>query len=152
HHVRRRERVPMRSLPFLLLAACVSHIGPYKPKERHYAPGIYASNGKSHGASIYAEGNRGLFEDDRAGRVGDIIIIVINENDAGSHGATSKLARDGKNDFSAAATLGILPALQKAYPGLDPSQLLSTASKSSFDGTGQVTRNGKLTGTLPVRV
>ena len=142
----------MRALPFLLAAACVSHIAPYKPKERHYDRGIYASNGQAHGPSLYTEGNRGLFEDDRASRVGDIIIIKIEETDAGSHEASSKLAKDGKNDYSAAATLGLLPALQKAYPALDPSQLLSTASKTSFDGSGTVTRSGKLSGTLPVRV
>src|SRR5262249_46495392 len=45
-----------------------------------------------------------------------------------------------------------LPALQKVYPGLDPSKLLATASKSSFDGSGAVSRSGKLSGTLPVRV
>jgi len=142
----------MRALLPLLCAACVTHIAPYKPKERKYDRGIYASNGKPRGASIYVEGNRGLFEDDRASRVGDIIIIKIDEADAGSHAATSKLARDGKNDYSAAATLGLLPALQKAYPALDPSQLLSTASKTNFDGSGQISRSGKLTGTLPVRV
>jgi flagellar L-ring protein precursor FlgH len=136
----------------VLASGCVSHIGPYKPKVRKYDPGVYAPAVHPSGASLYVEGTRGLFEDDRAGRVGDIVIVRIDESEAGSHNATSKLARKGTNDASAPGTLGLLPALQKLVPGLDPAQLLSTASSSSFDGSGAVTRSGKLSGTLPVRV
>lgn len=143
---------PLLVLPLLMTAACVSHIAPYKPKVRKYDPGIYASAVHPSGASLYVEGARGLFEDDRAGRVGDIVTIKIDETDAGTHEATSKLARKGSNDMSAGGTLGLLPALAKVYPGLDPSKLISTSTANNFDGSGTVSRSGKLTGTLPVRV
>ncbi len=141
-----------RILLLCALSGCVSHIGPYKPKTRTYDPGVYAPAVHPSGASLYVEGSRGLFEDDRAGRVGDIVIIRIDETEQGSHNATSKLARKSSNDASAPGTLGLLPALQKLYPGLDPANLISTATNGSFDGQGAVTRSGKLSGTLPVRV
>ena len=140
------------ALLLVLASACTGHIAPYKPKVRKYDPGVYAAAVHPSGASLYVDGARGLFEDDRAGRIGDIVIIKIDETDAGSHEATSKLARKGANDASAPATLGLLGAIQKAYPSLDPTNLLSTATNSSFDGSGATTRSGKLSGTLPVRV
>lgn len=140
------------SLLLVLASGCAGHIAPYKPKVRHYDPGVYAAAVHPSGASLYVDGSRGLFEDDRAGRVGDIVIIKIDENESGSHDATSKLAHKNANDASAPGTLGLLGALQKVYPGLDPANLLSTATNGSFDGSGAVTRSGKLTGTLPVRV
>jgi len=143
----------MKRLVLLLLCSgCVSHIAAYKPKVRHYDPGVYATATHPSGASLYVDGSRGLFEDDRAGRVGDIVIIRIDENEAGSHEASSKLAHKNTNDASAPGTLGLLPALAKLYPGLDPTNLISTATNRNFDGSGAVTRSGKLTGTLPVRV
>jgi flagellar L-ring protein FlgH len=142
-----------RSLVLLaLVASCgTSHIE-YKPKVRKYDPGAYAAATHPSGASLYVDGARGIFEDDRAGRVGDILIIKIDESDAGTHDATSKLARKGTNDMSAPGTLGLLSVLQKAYPDLDPTKLLSTATNQNYDGQGSVSRSGKLTGTLPVRV
>jgi flagellar L-ring protein precursor FlgH len=136
----------------LLCTGCTGHIAPYKAKVRHFDPGVYAASEHPSGASLYVVGSRGLFEDDRAGRVGDVVTIIINENEAGSHEATSKLAHKSANDASAPGTLGLLGALQKVYPGLDPTSLLSTATNGTFDGSGAVTRSGKLTGTLPVRV
>ncbi len=143
---------PLLLLSILFSCGCVGHIAPYKPKVRKYDPGVYAARDRASGSSLYVDGSRGLFEDDRAGRVGDIVIIKIDETDAGSHEATSKLARKGANEASAPSTLGLLGAVQKAYPSLDPSSLLSTSTNSSFDGAGATTRSGKLSGTLPVRV
>jgi flagellar L-ring protein FlgH len=141
-----------RLLLTLLLCACgTSHIE-YKPKVRKYDPGAYAQTTPSAGSSLFVNGTRGLFEDDRAGRVGDIVIIKIDESDAGTHDATSKLARKGTNDMSVPGSLGLLGAVAKAYPDLDPTKLLSTATAQNYDGQGTVSRSGKLTGTLPVRV
>ncbi len=139
-------------LALLLATGCATHIAPYKPKVRKFDPGVYAAAPRPVGASLYAEGGRGLFEDDRASRVGDVLIIRIDESDSGSREATSNLAKKNDIEHGAPATMGLLPALAKAYPGLDPAQLLSISSSSSFKGNGQIERSGRVRGTLPVRV
>jgi len=48
--------------------------------------------------------------------------------------------------------LGIVPALKKAYPDIDPGKLIEFASKSGFSGAGDTARNGELTGSIAVRV
>ena len=48
--------------------------------------------------------------------------------------------------------LGLIPALRTAYPELDPTRLLELASRSSFTGNGNTTRNGDLSGSIAVRV
>jgi flagellar L-ring protein precursor FlgH len=48
--------------------------------------------------------------------------------------------------------LGIVPALQKAYPTMNPSQLAAFASTMGFTGAGSTERSGQLTGSIAVRV
>jgi len=48
--------------------------------------------------------------------------------------------------------LGVVPALKKAYPNMDPEKLLEFASKSNFKGDGTTARKGQLTANIAVRV
>ena len=48
--------------------------------------------------------------------------------------------------------LGLVPALKKAYPDIDPSKLIDFASKSNFAGAGDTARAGQLNGNIAVRV
>ena len=48
--------------------------------------------------------------------------------------------------------LGLLPALKKAYPNVDPATLVEFASKSAFAGEGNTARKGVLSGSIAVRV
>ena len=45
-----------------------------------------------------------------------------------------------------------MPALKKAYPNMDPSELVKMASSFDFDGSGKTERAGKLNGLIGVRV
>jgi flagellar L-ring protein precursor FlgH len=139
-------------LALLLAAGCATHIAPYKPKTRKYVPGEYASSSHATGASLYVEGQRGLFEDDRASRVGDIIVVRIVESETGTHSATAKLARKSESDYGVPSSGGILNEVTKKAANFDPSSILSTSSNSSHDGSGTVERRGTLTATLPVRI
>ncbi len=134
------------------LAGCVSHIAPYRPKHRRFEAGEYGKATKPRAGSLYASGQRGLFEDDRAGRVGDILLVRIDESENASRDATSKLSRSGKSKYGVPASFGILEQVQAKYPGLDPGALFGTESESSFDGQGQVKRGGKLNASLAVRI
>ncbi len=136
----------------ILATACTTHVAPYKPKRRSFDAGDYeASQPVGSGGSLYA-GSGGLFEDDIARRLGDILVIRIDENEVASRSATTKLDKKDEANYGVPAVVGVLAALQTKYPDVDPSALFSTESKMSFAGAGATERKGKLNATLPVRV
>jgi flagellar L-ring protein FlgH len=135
----------------LALTACVTHIAPYQPKHRHFDAGEYAKASGPGGGSLYG-GTGGLFDDGSAKNVGDIVVIRIDERENASRDASTKLSKDDEAKYGMPAAVGLLSALQKKYPDLDPSQLLSTTSNVKFSGSGSIERKGTLTAMLPVRV
>jgi flagellar L-ring protein precursor FlgH len=148
----------MKSISFLglalLLGGCAGpprHIMPYSPKARDFDPGEYAERPEPTPGSLYAD-QRGLFEDDRARRVGDLLVIEIDERETASRTSTTKLGRNSKNAFGAPQALGLMAKLKRNFPDIDPAQLLALSSDHTFKGNGQTQRSGRLTATLPVRV
>ncbi len=135
----------------ILMSACTTHIAPYRPKHRTFDPGDYPASTTARRGSIYAGGG-GLIEDDVAQQVGDIVVIRIDERDAASRAGTTKLDKTDTANYGVPAAVGLLAALQRKYPNVDPAQLFATASDMSFSGAGTTERKGALTATLPVRV
>ena len=130
---------------------CVSHIAPYSPKVRDYEVGEYDTRGPKPGSnSLYGANHASLYEDDRARRIGDVVIIQISEQDSAQHDASTKL--DKKSNLSIGISGGLVDALQKVVPAVQLAQLLGTNNTSSFAGDGTIQRHGTLTATLPVRV
>jgi flagellar L-ring protein precursor FlgH len=132
-------------------AACTTHIAPYQAKHRTFDPGDYGPEPHGSAGSLYAGGN-GLFEDDVASRVGDILVIRIDERDTASRAASTKLDKSDSATYGLPAAVGLLAALQKKYPDVDPSQLFSSSQEMAFAGAGTTQRKGTLSATLPVRV
>jgi flagellar L-ring protein FlgH len=144
----------MKALLFALVATagCASHIAPYHAKHRTFEKTNFgARNAAAHG-SLYAQGEGGLFEDPIAGRVGDILVIKIDEKDLASHQADTKLDKSDATSYGMPNALGFVAALQKKYPGVDPTKLFSSTTDQKFTGAGAVNRQGQVTATLPVRV
>ena len=139
-----------------LVAGCgPNHIQPFTARDRKYAPGEYAAtraDAKPASGSIYSEAQPGYLEDTRALRVGDIAMVKINENAQASGGATTNLKKDTSRSAGVDSMLGLVPAIKKAYPNIDPSQLLKMASSFDFDGEGKTERAGTLTAMIGVRV
>jgi flagellar L-ring protein precursor FlgH len=136
----------------VLWAGCVTHIAPYKPKKRRFDPGAYGKQPTASAGSLYAAGNAGLFEDRIASRIGDMLIIRIDERESASRDASSKLSKENKTAYGVPASFGLLAALQARHPNLDPAALFGTESSGKFDGSGTLERKGQLAATLPVRV
>jgi len=84
--------------------------------------------------------------------VGDIVHISIEEHADAKGGASTALSHESSHEDSIGGLLGLIPAMQKAAPGLDPEKLLSFLSKSNFAGDGQTSRAGNLKGAIAVRV
>lgn len=139
-----------------LLAACgPAHIAPFVPRERKYQSGDYAveqDRARPSRGSIYTEGMAGYLEDTRAVRVGDIVMVRIDEQANAKGGATTDLSRQSNRTMGVNALLGLVPAIRSAHPNIDPAELVSMMSDMSFQGDGQTSRDGVLKGVIAVRV
>jgi flagellar L-ring protein precursor FlgH len=136
------------------LPACgPPHIAPFTPRQRLYKEGSYAqlSSRPSRG-SLFSDAMPGYLEDTRAVRVGDLLMINVDENSDAQGAANTSLSKSSSGTTGMSSMLGLVPVLQKAYPNLNPSKLLSYAAQSQFTGTAATARNGQLTGTIAVRV
>ncbi len=131
------------------------HVAPFTPRHRSYEPGAYAQQAESarpSNGSLFSEANGGWLEDTRAVRVGDFVVVKIDEQSNAKGASTTNLSQESSGTSGASALLGIVPALKKAYPDIDPAKLIEFASKSGFAGAGDTARNGELTGSIAVRV
>ncbi len=136
----------------LVSLACATHISPYRAKHRRFDTGLYDKVTPASPGSLYSVGGAGLFEDNVAGRVGDVLLIRIDERESASRGASSKLSRKQDTSYGVPNALGLMSKLKSKFPNLDPTKLLGVGSSSQFDGSGQLQRKGNLTATLSVRV
>jgi flagellar L-ring protein precursor FlgH len=131
---------------------CASHIAPYHAKHRKLDVAQFAQRSRPSGGSLYAEGTPGFFEDHSASRVGDILVIKIDEKDVASHNADTTLNKSDATSYGLPGAVGFLGALKTKYPDLDPSKLFASTTDQKFTGTGAVKREGTVIATLPVRV
>lgn len=146
-------------LAFILVASFAAcgppHIAPFTPRQRLYNPGAYAQSdarARPSPGSLFSDAVPGYLEDTRALRVGDLMMINIDENADASGAASTTLNRASTGQSGFAALFGLVPALKKAYPKLDPKNLFNYSSTENFTGTGNTQRNGTLSGTIAVRV
>ncbi len=150
------RRSALLGLAVLTLGACgPPHIRPFKPRQRKYDVGEYAATQKDYEpstGSIYSEAQPGYLEDTRALRVGDVVLVRIQEEADAKGGASTNLAKGSSREANVSALLGLVPAIQKAYPNIDPENLLAMASEFDFAGEGKTQRAGKLKGMIGVRV
>jgi flagellar L-ring protein FlgH len=146
----------------ILLASCAiscepRHIKPYTPRQRLYAPGSYAevdgtAERTANPGSLWSSSSPSLFEDLRAARVGDILTVVIDEQSKGEGDASTNLGSSSSSKAGITNFLGIMTAIAKYYPDMDPNALIELVSKSDFSGMGGTSRSGKLDGRIAVRV
>ena len=138
------------------LPACgPPHVAPFTPRQRIYGPGSYAQrdpSAKPSNGSLFSEAMPGYLEDTRAVRVGDAVVVHIDESPNAQGTASTALSHNSTGNSGATALLGLVPALQKAYPKLDPANLFNFASATAFNGSGNTARNGQLSGDIAVRV
>lgn len=131
------------------------HVAPFTPRHRIYEAGAYAQqspSAKPANGSLYSDTSGGWLEDTRANRVGDFVVIKIDERSNAKGASTTNLKQDSNATSGVSGLMGILPALKKAYPDIDPTKLMEYASSSNFAGAGDTARNGELSGSIAVRV
>lgn len=143
------------ALSWLAYGCGPPHIAPFTPRERKYQNGEYEAQQervKPSQGSIYTEGMAGYLEDTRAVRIGDIVMIRIDERANAKGGASTDLDRESSRRLGFDAILGLAPAIREAHPNVDPAQLIAMMSESNFSGDGKTSRDGVLSGLIAVRV
>jgi len=92
--------------------------------------------------SLWRQGSRAFFKDQRAGRVGDILTVVIQIADEATLSNATARNRSNGEDASLSAMLGYEQSLGKLFPsGFDPTNLVNGASSSNSNGAGTVGRS-----------
>ena len=103
--------------------------------------------------SLWRQGARAFFRDQRAARVGDIITVSINIDDKAALANTTKRSRSNKEDSDVTNFLGQETQITKILPeGLSLAPLVSLGSESAHTGTGSADRSEKLTLTVAALV
>ena len=95
--------------------------------------------------------SRSMFADKRARSVGDIITIVVQENNAASKENNTKTSHDSSVD-AALETFLYSPAGSTFLTKNGQMPALKAHSKNAFDGGGQINNSEKITTRLAVRV
>lgn len=97
------------------------------------------------------DGQHSMYADKRAGGVGDIVTIVVQENQAATKKNATKTARNSSTDASISSFLygpGASGLLTKGgqYPAM------KLGAKNSFDGGGQIDNAETITARIAVKV
>lgn len=101
---------------------------------------------EAHTASLWTGARKSLFGDRRAGHRGDILTVVIQINDSAQMSNSSGRTRAGSDKMGIPALFGIPQRIDAHLPtGATMANAVSTSSNSSYQGTGTIQRNEKLT-------
>lgn len=151
-----RKTVPLMFVMIFALSAIgcgPRHVQPFTPRARVYKPGEYAQT-KVHpeSGSLFSDAVPGYLEDTRAVRIGDVVVIRIDESADAEGASTTSLSHDSSGTAGANAIMGLVPVLKRSYPDMDPTKLLDYASKTGFTGEGNTARKGTLSGNIAVRI
>jgi len=92
--------------------------------------------------SLWRNGSRAFFKDQRAHQVGDILTIKVNITDKANFDNETKRSRDTKEDSGIDNLFGLkkVPLVKTPVPG----RLLTADSTTSTDGKGSVNRSEAL--------
>jgi flagellar L-ring protein precursor FlgH len=91
--------------------------------------------------SLWREGARGFFRDQRARRVGDILTVNVTIEDRAELSNESSRSRQNRDDLGVTGFFGLQNKLEKWLPGpVDPSSLVDLNSAVNNAGRGEVNR------------
>lgn len=142
----------MAVAPLSLLLACAGPATTYKFPKRDYAPASYDVDHASEDGLLWGEHTADAIEDNRSRRMGDMVIVRVEEAADASDSASTKASKKSGVDASMSNFFGLVEKLAKKNPDLDTGALVKALYESSFEGSGETTRAGSLTATIPCQV
>lgn len=140
----------------LALTGCVSHIQSYTPKRRQYElPASEIPQAQSAPGSLFVAGGSGaaaLFQDQRAYRVNDVVVVKVEEMADASRAANTDLRRDTGFNVDVSAFLRAINAggVTAAIPAFDLKAGLG--SGVSTEAAGSTSRTERLQANVPALV
>lgn len=133
-----RHRLALVALAALLLPACAHEVPMLPEGGATLAANTYEPPVAPHytDGSLWATDRAGsLFEDTRARRVGDLVMVQVAENATGTKKAATSTDR----------TSSLSTAIDTFFTAPVAGRNLSVGIDNKFDGTGSTTRSGNLT-------
>ncbi|SDR85979.1 flagellar basal body L-ring protein FlgH [Bradyrhizobium canariense] len=93
--------------------------------------------------SLWRNGSRSFFKDQRAHQIGDLLTVTVNITDQANFANETQRSRSDTDDSGITAFLGsnLLTGKTTALPG----RLLTADASSSYDGKGSIQRQESLT-------
>ena len=112
-------------------------------------PATASQQSRSAGNSLWRTGARAFFSDQRAGKVGDILTVLITIDDNANITNDTTRERKSSNSMGVPHFLGLESSLGKILPkAFDPTNAVSTNADSALTGTGQIQRQDKINLTI----
>lgn len=99
----------------------------------------------------HANGNQ-PFADVTARYPGDLLTVLVTEDDSGNKTADTSTERESNILASIQQFFGLPQQLNEKNPTIDPSQLVQANSSWDYDGSGSTSRQGRLTARITVEV
>ena len=141
-----------KALIVLLTSGCAGPVTTYKFPQRQYNPGNYDVDQSAENGLLWGEHTPDVIEDNRSRRLGDVVIVQIEEAADASDSADTKTSRKSGVSAGMSNFLGMMEKLAKRHKNLDAEMLVKAFFESSFQGKGETTRKGSLTATIPCQV
>jgi flagellar L-ring protein FlgH len=99
--------------------------------------------------SLWRTGARAFFNDQRAGRIGDILTVNINIDDKAQTQNTTSASRTSGMKAGMPHLFGLESSLGQLFPGgFDPSNAIETSATTGNQGSGAVARSEKINLTI----
>lgn len=151
-----RQWVIAAPAALLLAAGCVNHIKPYTPKRRQYElPTPHsAGNAATADGSLFNPDSVApvLVADERARRVNDLVVIVIDERSTAQRETSTETSRDDAYETKLNEILGLIREMESRHPNFQGDNALSISHKADFKGEGRTSRNDRVQATVPALV
>jgi len=146
-----RTRIPAL-IVFALLCGCAADQKPMPEPVLTQLNNIEPEPVNNPGSLFEAGQSDFLFDDNRANKVGDIVMVTVLETTTGKHKADTTATKQNSNNYSVTASPG---GVYKAVAGVVPGGLggnVNTSSASSHKATGETKQESNLTATVATRV
>jgi len=134
------------------LGGCAGPATAYKFPERVYQPKAYDVDASKENGLLWGENTQIAAEDNRSRRMGDIVVVRVEENAKANKGASTDTSRDSTVEAGLENLFGLVEKWSSNHKSVDEKALIKALYRSSFKGAGQTQRNGSLNATIPCQV
>lgn len=135
-----------------MLMGCAGPIKAYTFPRRDYQPSDYDVDASTEQGLLWGENTQISTEDNRSRRLGDIVVVAVQEAADASESASTDTSKDSSVTAGLDNFLGLIEKWASKHPDIDKSSLVKAVYNSSFSGSGSTQRKDSLNATIPCQV